>query len=551
MTRMVVGGCVALAALAAAVHVWPRAAPAASTADAGLPPPAADARPAGSAPELPRVAVERPPAAPTGPVRVLRAGDDLQTALEAAQPGDVIALTAGATYAGPIVLPRKAGQDWITIRTSAPDGVLPAPGHRVDPSQAYLMPKIESATDSAIAASPGAHHYRFIGIEVRPRSGAFLYNLVELGTKERSLEDLPHHIVFERCYLHGDPVMGGRRGVAANSRHTAVVDSYVSDFKESGADSQAIAGWNGTGPFAIVNNYLEGAGENLIFGGTDPAIINLVPSDIEIRGNHFAKPLAWKQGEAAYQGTTWTIKNLLELKNARRVLIDGNLLENNWAQAQTGFAVLFTVRNQDGAAPWSIVEDVTFSNNIVRHAASGVNILGHDDIKVSEQTQRVLIRNNLFDDIDGQRWGGDGRLFQILAQTADVVIDHNTASHTGNVITTDRGPHTGFVYRNNVAPHNEYGIIGNDSAPGNSTISTYFPAVVLRRNVIAGGHAAQYPADNFFPASMAQVGFVDLPHRDYRLAPGSPYRRAGTDGKDVGADFDELHGALGGPSGTP
>ena len=53
-------------------------------------------------------------------------------AVEDAGPALVVnSLAAGATYAGPIVLPRKAGQDWITIRTSAPDGVLPAPGHRV------------------------------------------------------------------------------------------------------------------------------------------------------------------------------------------------------------------------------------------------------------------------------------------------------------------------------------------------------------------------------------------------------------------------------------
>jgi len=57
-----------------------------------------------------------------------------------------------------------------------------------------------------------------------------------------------------------------------NSRHTAVIDSHLSDFKEVGADSQAIAGWNSPGPFRIENNYLEAAGENVMFGGADPAI---------------------------------------------------------------------------------------------------------------------------------------------------------------------------------------------------------------------------------------------------------------------------------------
>ena len=60
-----------------------------------------------------------------------------------------------------------------------------------------------------------------------------------------------------------------------------------------------------------------------MFGGGDPAIRDLVPSDIEIRGNHFFKPRAWRQGDPAYAGTAWSVKNLFELKNASRVLVDG------------------------------------------------------------------------------------------------------------------------------------------------------------------------------------------------------------------------------------
>lgn len=533
-----------------AVHVWPRVAHVLRTvwrsASSGaletertVLPLEADSRPPGSGPELPRVSVEMPTGVPTGPVRVLGPGDDLQAALDVSLPGDVIALEPGTTF-GTIRLPRKTGDEWITVRTSVPDGAFPRPGTRVNPSHSYLMPRIESGSGSAITAAPGAHHYRFIGIEVRPRTGAFVHNLVELGASERSLEAMPHHIVFERSYLHGDPQVGGRRGIALNSRHTAVVDSYLSDFKERGADTQAVCGWNGPGPFAIVNSYLEAAGENVMFGGSDPSIVNLVPSDIEIWGNHFAKPLAWKDGEPGYQGTAWTVKNLLELKNARRVVIEGNVFENNWAQAQSGFAILFTVRNQDGGAPWSAVEDVTFTNNVVRHASSGVNILGHDDLRPSQPARRIDVRNNLFHDIGGPRWGGGGRLFMVLAAAADVVIDHNTALHTGNTITTEGAPHTSFVFTNNIALHNEYGIVGTGTAPGSRTLAAYFPDSVVRRNVFAGGRAALYPDDNFFPASLAQVGFVDLAGGDYRLAPTSPYKRAATDGTDVGANLDDL-----------
>ena len=54
----------------------------------------------------------------------------------------------------------------------------------------------------------------------------------------------------------------------------------------------------------------------LLRHGADPTIKDLVPSDIEIRRNHLAKPLAWKAGEPAYEGRKWSVKNLLELKEA-------------------------------------------------------------------------------------------------------------------------------------------------------------------------------------------------------------------------------------------
>jgi hypothetical protein len=220
--------------------------------------------------------------------------------------------------------------------------------------------------------------------------------------------------------IHGDP-KGGRRGVALNGRELAVINSHVSDFKEAGADSQAIAGWNGPGPIRIENNYLEAAGENVMFGGADPSIDRLVPSDIEILRNHMSKPLRWKADHPSYEGTPWAVKNLFELKNARRVLVDGNVLEHNWPHAQNGFAILFTVRNQDGRAPWSIVEDVIFRKNALRHVAAGFNILGRDDNHDSGQTQRIWIHNNVMTDVGGT-WGGNGRLFQLINGTAAISI---------------------------------------------------------------------------------------------------------------------------------
>jgi hypothetical protein len=486
--------------------------------------------------------VAQPPAAvvdtaavePSGRVVAVPSGGDLQAALDGARPGDVVTLEPGSVYRGPFTLPKKSGSGWIVVRTGG-DAKAPA-GTRIDPGQAPQLAQLVAASGSVVKTAPGAHHFRLSGLEIRPTEGTFLYNLVEIGSAETSTEDLPHHVIVERCLLRGDPRKGSRRGVALNGAHAAVIDSHIADIKEAGADSQAIAGWNGPGPFKIANNYLEGAGENVMFGGVDPSIRDLVPSDIEILGNHMAKPLAWKPEEPTYAGTRWTVKNLFELKNARRVRVEGNLFEHSWVQSQIGFAIVLTVRNQDGRAPWSVVEDVTFANNVVRGATSGVNIHGLDNNHPSQPTRRIVIRNNLFIDLGGPRWGGEGRLFQIIHGTSSVVIDHNTAIHIGNIIAAEGPPHRGFVFTDNIVAHNTYGIAGTEVGTGTRALDALFPGAVVRRNVIVGGSSAEYPRDNFFVHSWAQIKFEDLAQGRVRLTDASPFRRAGLDGTDVGVD---------------
>jgi hypothetical protein len=249
--------------------------------------------------------------------------------------------------------------------------------------------------------------------------------------------------------------------------------------------------------------------------------------------------------EPPKNATRWTVKNLFELKNARRVLIEGNIFENNWLDAQTGYAISFKTSNQDGDSPWSVTEDVTFTNNIVRDSGAGINILGKAPHHPSGKTNRIYIRNNLFIDISKSEWGGDGNFLKISDST-EVTIDHNTVLHTGSIIAAHGEVCRGFRFTNNLISHNAFGIKGDGEPSGKITLQRYFPGAVVKRNVIAGGNPAHYPKKNFYPVSLEEVGFVDVVNADYRLIATSPFKRAAAKKSDVGADIEKIVSATSG-----
>jgi hypothetical protein len=511
----------------------------------------------------------------TGKTIRVAAGGDFQAALDRANPGDEIVLQAGATYTGNFLLPAKDGSGkWITIRTSDVAG-LPKEGMRASPQHAKAMPKIVDPNgNGAIGTALRAGYYRLIGLEITVsadvKNAWALVKLGSGGSDQDSLAVVAHHLILDRMYIHGDPAQNCFRCVALNSAHSAVIDSHLAEGHARGFDAQAICGWNGPGPFRIVNNYLEGSGENVMFGGADPHVPDLVPSDIEFRGNHCFKPLRWKIGDPGYAGIPWTVKNLFELKNARRVLIEGNTFENNWAHAQSGTAILFTVRNQGGKAPWSAVQDVTMVNNLLRNSPTAFVIMGEDFPNRSQQSRRFLIRNNLFERIERTA-------FMITSGADDMEIDHNTflpTNYSAFIMTGLRGhdasgkvigkPCNRFKLTNNIMG---FGLYGPGVDGGQNTLAEAFPAMTWDKNLFVGygeGRARSamnnkaYPAGCLFEpertgdgaygdADWPAVGFADYAGGDYRLVQASKYRGLGTDGKDLGVDVDALRAAFKAP----
>ncbi len=528
----------------------------------------------GNAPALPKVYVDTTYPAITGKTIAVHAGGDLQAAIDAAVPGDQIVIDAGVTITGAnFFLRKKAGQDsnpsYIVIRSS---GTLPSPGTRVAQTDASQMAKIQSnSTDPVFRTEYGAHNYRLVGLEITkiasPTVNAYSnlsYGLIWIGGPDyytgkypASTSDLPHHIVLDRCYIHGDynaPHGETYRASMVNGDYIGVVDSYISNIHSEYLEVQGLEGGNSNGPIKIVNNYVEAAGENIIFGGFDPAVPNAVPSDIEVRHNYLSKPMSWNPYSSSFAGVSYSVKNLFELKNAQRVWVDGNIMGNNWVKSQDGKAVLFTVRNQSGGCPWCTVQDITFTNNIVRQTAGVFNTIAADYNHPSQQLQSVLIENNLFYSIGGAQWGDTGG-YGIFASVnggqwpggphytiLNMTFNHNTAFPTKDVLEMDIAPAaTNLVFTNNLVASGSYGIFGSGYGTGTPAINQYLVSPTFNANVMAGaGAVGTYPTGVQLLSSISSIGFVNYSGNDFHLSTSSPYKNAGTDGKDMGADVDGI-----------
>lgn len=457
------------------------------------------------------------------------ANGDLQGAINTAQPGDVIVL--GGKVVCSCILPNKPGATYITIQGGSVESLHPS--------------------EPAFTSAPYSHHWKLTGIDISPNPNGQAYDVVKLGDQAQTLAEVPHDFIVDNCNIHGSPTQDVQRGIGLNGASITVTNNRIYDIHGVGYDSQAIAGFWGPGPFFILDNYLEAAGENILFGGSDPKIAGLIPSNIEIRRNHLFKPLSWKVGDPSYAGKHWTIKNLLELKNAKNVVIDGNVLENNWVDGQTGIPVLFTVRNQDCTAPWSTVQNVTFTNNTLVNTLGGINLLGKDNeaeptyedrpghAKCSDPGETfgsvrgtdVTIANNLFHDIKSEP-------FLTINGFYNVTLSRNTHVQANNLMTLYGEQSLGFKYLNNLTTDHDYGINGDGGTTGTAALNKYTPGWVMTGNVIANPYGT-YPTGNTYPATLI------LPP-DYR----SPY-------PGVGADIDALNAAQGSgptiptPSPTP
>jgi hypothetical protein len=520
----------------------------------------------------------------------VRAGEDVNTVLQNASCGDVILLQAGATYKGPVTLPAKNcdAQHWITLRTSALDSSLPPEGTRITPCYAgisslparpaYSCPvlqnvlaKIQIAKGAgAITVAAGANYYRVIGLEItRQRGTGGVFGLVRIVAAA-------DHLIFDRLWVHGTALDDTTRGVFLGAgTNIAVIDSYLNDFHctavtGSCIDSQAINGGNSflpSGPYKIVNNFLEAAAENILWGGADGST---VPADIEIRRNHMFKPLSWMPASPNFIGTKFIAKNLFEIKNAERLLLEANVMDNSWGGfSQVGWGIVLTPRGS-----WAANRDITIRYNEISHIGAGFAICASPQQLPNGQkvdslaSERVSIHDVIVEDMSASAYNGSGIGFQISSGFVvnkplnNVTINHVTMltdpSKTLLVVGADnRNPMRPFdiVFTNNIAVAGGTPVwsmggvyMGTCARTGQPliTFNQCWSSYSVTNNAIVAPPSSQgsWPNGNFFASGETALGFTNFTNGaagNYQLISSSPYAQLGIpDRTALGADISTL-----------
>jgi hypothetical protein len=286
----------------------------------------------------------------------------------------------------------------------------------------------------------------------------------------------PQHTILD---LTGDRVtcdrlrvlgglQGAKRGIAANGAAISVTRCYVADCwrPSPGDDSQAYCAWDTPGPLLVEDCYLSGGSETLLIGGSDPSSADRIPSDVTIRGCTITKDPTWQTRKIG-------VKNVLELKNCRRVVIEDNDCSYSWASGQTAYVLMLTCRNQNGTAPYSTIEDVLIQHNRFAHGGAAINILASDDNHPSQRLSRVQIRYNDFSDLDPVQYAGSAaasdKMIQIGVGPVDLTIDSNTFAGVNlkSAVYFYGAPKAErLTYTNNQVPHTKYGVFGAGSTAG-------------------------------------------------------------------------------------
>jgi hypothetical protein len=463
-------------------------------------------------------------------------GANLQTAIDAAVPGDTLLLASGAAWTGSFFL--DAGlTGWVKLKCADTTTTL-------------------TSNDGAGALQTEAltRYWYVENCTFNHGAGVRGSDMIRVGTHVQLDSEIPEYFVFDNIQLAGHATLGGRFGIKLHSGYTKIINSECTNLRYVGADSNCIGGWNGPGPYIISNNDIQSCGYGLMFGGADPSIANMLPNGVTVTLNSFSKPAIWET-EDLDPNTAGTqlpsCKNLIEFKAGLNITIRYNTFTRNWQSASSthGAFAWFKSVNQDAACNWCEVRNLDFSYNVATEVGSGFalspgqNGNGGTYVPMSN----VSITHNYIE-IDPVPFvyteASAGKTFFTMTGVHNLTIANNTIRQVSNgygrnvEFDTAGAPSDNtandFIFRDNIWHDSDLGVRGPNAGEGTETLELFAPGYIFTNNLrISAGGTGTYPNGNYTETSLTNACF-DTGTRLFSA--GCKYLSLASDGSAIGWD---------------
>ena len=169
-----------------------------------------------------------------------------------------------------------------------------------------------------------------------------------------------------------------------------------------------------------------------------------------------------------------------------------------------------------------------------------------NDYSLTPSLKNINIKNNLVL-LSGTSQGGQGNIVILVPgmnpSAKDIIFNHNTfvtggsweyrsfAMDGSNLVEN-------LVFDNNIFAASSgtvWGVIGS-GYPGTEGLNRAARSWTFNKNVLQRSSSG-YPATSTYVTNLNNFGFQNPNEHDYELKTSSPYKGAGTDGKDIGADI--------------
>lgn len=495
------------------------------------------------------------------------------SACNSAVDSDIVEVASDITFTATYAFPARGTPGYVLVRG---DGFSLAQETRVTPATfagAYtLTTNITSGNPggTVFTMAQGASGWYFRGLKIangvvssaNPAEALMQW----AASTQTQTQHVPTKLIAEQCWLTNPwaPATAStvqcKRGIANSAHYTQMLELRIDGMAGAGLETQAILFARGLGRALVRNNYLEGATENIMFGGAGAGQLGAVDynADIMIRRSHLFKRLDWMNVSSSVA----TRKNFVESKNHVRLVVEGCEAENHDGNGQQ-HDLVFNCKPASPADEALAKCDDTWVRYCRFRASYGPVNIGAAANDAGDNrnpgVQRIQITSCLWQDsrcVPGSPNAGSGR-FQIVglqnsARTCPQVVIEWCTAQTGNSVLTISGNSSsnqtsipGLVFRNNVCYLNtQYASPRSNTLTGSTGLDYWCGSGGW---TFAGNVAYSTYAGFTFPGTIASTNykastpivFADAGAGDYTLT-DARYLMVATDGGAPGVNMAQL-----------